>query len=316
MPCLTSIKKTWLITGAAGFIGSHLVEALLRHNQRVIGLDNFLTGKRENIQDSLTSPDFTFIEGDIRDYATCLSASQNVDYVLHQAALVSVPLSLEDPLTTHEINVTGFLNILLAAKTQEVARVIYASSSAVYGDAVAPSQVESAPAICLSPYATSKRMDELYGEIFYRCYGLSTVGLRYFNVYGPRQDPKGAYAAVIPLWIDSLRTHTPCYINGDGSHSRDFCYVEDVVQANIAAALSPNPQIHGEVYNVASGASTTLLELYALLQKVLELPKLPPLHRPNRPGDIQHSLANIEKAMQMLGYQPSYSLEEGLRRMV
>jgi len=313
-------NKRWLVTGVAGFIGSHLLEVLLKNNQTVIGLDNFLTGKRENIDDVLThlpqeqSKQFIFVEGDIRDYKTCCDVTKDVDYVLHQAALGSIPRSLKDPLTTNEVNVTGFLNMLRASEENKVSRFVYASSSSVYGDAQELPKIEDRTGRLLSPYATSKMANELYGHAFYHCYGIPTFGLRYFNVFGPRQDPTSMYAAVIPLWISSLIKQQPCYINGDGSNSRDFCYVDNVVQANLKAALCENPQAYGEVFNVAFGKRTNLLELYSFIKAYLGIHKdLPPLHRENRPGDIRHSLADIDKARHLLGYNPSYSLEEGLK---
>lgn len=311
---------TWLVTGVAGFIGSHLLETLLKNGQRVVGLDNFLTGKKENIADVLRrlppekSKEFTFVEGDSRDYKTCSALAKGVDYVLHHAALGSVPHSLKDPVTTHDINVTGFLNILRASEENKVSRVVYASSSAVYGDDPTLPKEEGHLGNLLSPYAASKRMNELYGQVFSRCYGLPTIGLRYFNVFGPRQDPEGTYAAVIPLWIQSLIKTQPCYINGDGSTSRDFCYVEDVVQANIKAALCQNPQAYGDVFNIGCGTRTTLLELYSLIKNELGVgDDVLPLYRDTRPGDIQHSFASIEKARNLIGYDPLYSLEEGLK---
>lgn len=317
---IQNLKKTWLVTGVAGFIGSHLTETLLKNNQKVIGLDNFLTGKKENIEDVISQipqdklNNFTFIEGDIRDYKTCCDATKDVDYVLHQAALGSIPRSLKDPLTSNDVNVTGFLNILRASAENKVSQFVYASSSSVYGDSQDLPKVESNIGNLLSPYATSKRTNELYGQVFYRCYGIPTIGLRYFNVFGPRQDPNSVYAAVIPLWVRSLVDHQPCYINGDGLNSRDFCYIDNVVQANIKAALSQNSQAYGEVFNVAFGKRTTLLELYAFIKRyVVADENAQPIYRENRPGDVKHSLANINKAKELLEYNPAYSLEEGLK---
>lgn len=314
------IKKTWLVTGVAGFIGSHLLETLLEMDQKVIGLDNFLTGKKENITNVLTrlSPqklkNFTFVEGDIRDYKVCCEVTNKADYVLHQAALGSIPRSLNDPLTTNDINVVGFLNMLRASAENQISRFIYASSSSVYGDSPELPKVEDRIGDLLSPYAASKMTNELYAGVFYRCYGLQTIGLRYFNVFGPRQDPYSMYAAVIPLWVYSLLNHQPCYINGDGSNSRDFCYVGNVVQANINAALTQNSEAYGEVFNIACGKRTNLLDLYALIKTYLELDeKTQPCHRNSRAGDINHSLANINKAKKLLRYDPDYSLEEGLK---
>lgn len=320
---LQNSQKTWLITGVAGFIGSHLCEALLKNNQIVIGLDNFCTGKRENIDEALAScsqeqlQNFTFIEGDIRDEKTCHEVTKGVDYVLHQAALGSVPRSLKDPLLTNDVNVTGFLNVLRASEENKVSRFVYASSSSVYGDAEGLPKIEHTVGNLLSPYAVSKRTNELYGKVFYRCYGMPTIGLRYFNVFGPRQDPESLYAAVIPLWINALLKGSPCYINGDGLNSRDFCYVDNVVQANIKAALCQNAQAYGDVFNIAVGERTTLLDLFAFIQDYLGLEeKILPLHRDNRPGDVKHSLANIEHAQQLLGYYPLIPLQEGLKKTV
>lgn len=315
-----SINKKWLVTGASGFIGSHLLEVLLKNGQIVVGLDNFLTGKKENMDcvfsqiEKKNLNNFTFIEGDIRDYKTCYEATKGMDYVLHQAALGSIPRSLKDPLTTNEVNVTGFLNILKASEFNKVSRFVYASSSSVYGDSQDLPKVEDRTGSLLSPYATSKMINELYGKVFYRCYGIETIGLRYFNVFGPRQDPESIYSAVIPLWINNLIKKKICYINGDGLNSRDFCYVNNVVQANLKAALCKSPKAYGEVFNVAFGKRTTLLELHKLIKECLGLGiEIIPLHRENRPGDVNHSLANIEKAKHLLEYNPVYSLEEGLK---
>lgn len=317
---IKGVRKTWVVTGVAGFIGSHLLETLLKNNQNVIGLDNFVTGKRENLQNVLShfSPEvcqnFTFVEGDIRNFKTCLEITKGADYVLHQAALGSIPRSLKDPLTTNEMNVTGFLNMLKASEENGVSRFVYASSSSVYGDSAELPKVESRIGNLLSPYATSKMTNELYGQVFYRCYRLPTIGLRYFNVFGPRQDPNSVYAAVIPLWIKSLMKSEPCYINGDGFNSRDFCYVDNAVQANIRAALTQNSDAYGEVFNVAFGKQTNLQELYAALKSNLNLGEnVKPTHRENRPGDVAHSLANIDKAKSLLEYDPIYSLQDGLK---
>jgi UDP-N-acetylglucosamine 4-epimerase len=313
-------QKTWLVTGVAGFIGSHLLETLLKNDQKIIGLDNFLTGKRQNIDDVLIklpkekTNNFIFLEGDIRDFKTCCEVTNGVDYVLHQAALGSIPRSLNDPITTNDINVTGFLNILRAAEQNKVSRFVYASSSSVYGDSKTLPKVENNIGNLLSPYATSKRTNELYGKAFHHCYSISTIGLRYFNVFGPRQDPESMYAAVIPLWMRSLLKHKSCYINGDGLNSRDFCYVDNIVQANIKAALTQNSQSYGEIFNIAFGKRTNLLDLYALIKEYLGMDvNIKPIHREKRPGDVMHSLANIDKAKNFLGYNPLYSLEEGLK---
>lgn len=316
----SGLHKTWLVTGVAGFIGSHLLEALLKNDQQIIGLDNFLTGKRKNIDEILLQlpkekqNNFTFIEGDIRDFKTCCEVTKGVDYVLHQAALGSIPRSLNDPITTNDINVTGFLNLLRAAEQNKVSRFVYASSSSVYGDSRELPKIENNIGNLLSPYATSKRANELYGKAFHHCYNIPTIGLRYFNVFGPRQDPESMYAAVIPLWMNSLLKNQPCYINGDGLNSRDFCYVENVVQANIKAALTQNSKSYGEIFNVAFGKRTNLLELYALIKGYLGIDeKRQPVHRDSRPGDVLHSLANIDKAKTLLKYNPLYSLEDGLK---
>lgn len=313
-------NKKWLVTGVAGFIGSHLLEFLLKNDQQVIGLDNFLTGKRKNIDDVLNPlskekiKNFTFIEGDIRDFKTCDEVTKGVDYVLHQAALGSIPRSINDPLTTNDINVGGFLNVLRAAERNKVSRFVYASSSSVYGDSQELPKIEERIGTLLSPYATSKRANELYGQAFHRSYGIPTIGLRYFNVFGPRQDPESMYAAVIPLWMRSLIQRQTCYINGDGLNSRDFCYVENIVQANIKAALTQNSRAYGEIFNIAFGKRTNLLYLYALIKRNLEMEeKIQPIHRETRQGDIVHSLANIDKARTLLGYNPLHSLEEGLK---
>lgn len=317
---LLNCRKTWLITGAAGFIGSHLLEALLFNNQYVIGVDNFITGKSTNIDVILTKlpkekrRNFTFVEGDIRNLKICHEVTKGVDFVLHQAALGSVPRSFADPVTTNDINVGGFLRLLQAAEQNKVERFVYASSSSVYGDSQELPKTEETLGLLLSPYALTKRTNELYGQIFYRFYGLPTIGLRYFNVFGPRQDSQSMYAAVIPLWIHSLLKQEPCYINGDGLNSRDFCYVENVVQANILAALTQNTQAYGDVFNIAFGEKTTLSNLYRLLRQTLGIDEtVAPLHREMRTGDIMHSLANIDKAKNILGYNPCYSLEDGLK---
>ncbi|MBX9620636.1 MAG: SDR family oxidoreductase [Alphaproteobacteria bacterium] len=316
-------NKSWLLTGVAGFIGSNLLEFLLKNDQTVIGLDNFLTGKRENLKSVLEklSPQqiksFTLVEGDIRDDKLCHEVSKNVDYVLHQAALGSVPRSLKDPQTTNDVNVTGFLNILRASQENKVSKFVYASSSSVYGDSPHLPKVEEQIGNPLSPYAVSKRTNELYGEVFTHCYGIPTIGLRYFNVFGPRQDPESMYAALIPLWVTALLKGKPCYINGDGFNSRDFCYVENAIEANLKAAVTQNREAFGTVFNVAYGAQTNLHEVYALIKTYLEIQgEIQPLYREERPGDVKHSLANIDKAKALLGYCPSYSFKEGLKYTV
>ena len=320
---LSDKPKLWLVTGSAGFIGSNLLETLLRLNQRVVGLDNYATGSRGNLDQvrDLVGPNrwkhFLKIDGDIRDLDTCKRASHGVDYILHQAALGSVPRSLANPGDSHATNVTGFLNMLLAARDSEVKRFVYASSSSVYGDHPALPKVEDALGQCLSPYAVTKRANELYAEVFGRCYGLSAIGLRYFNVFGPRQDPSGPYAAVIPKWIAAMMRNESICINGDGQTSRDFCYVANVVQANLLAATVKGAQAINQVYNVALSDRTTLNTLFGLLRDNL-LPWYPhlktcrPVYRDFRPGDVLHSEANISKAMRLLGYQPSHTVEQGL----
>ena len=315
--------KVWLVTGAAGFIGSNLLEALLRLNQRVVGLDNYATGSRQNLEQvrELVGParwnKFQQIEGDTRDLDTCKQASQGVNYVLHQAALGSVPRSLANPADSHASNVTGFLNVLLAARDNGVKRLVYASSSSVYGDHPQLPKVEHQIGRCLSPYALTKRANELYAEVFARCYGLETVGLRYFNVFGPRQDPNGPYAAVIPKWIAALMQNQPIRIHGDGETSRDFCYVANVVQANFLAAAVQKPEAINEIYNVAVCARTSLNQLFGWLREGL-LPDYPrlqdcqPIHGDFRAGDVRHSEADISKATRLLGYQPSHTVQQGL----
>ncbi len=312
----------WLVTGAAGFIGSNLVEALLRLGQTVIAFDNLATGYRRNLDEAVRAAGegaagrFSFIEGDIRDLDTCRRAAVGTDYVLHQAALGSVPRSINDPLTTHEVNVTGTVNMLLASRDAGVKRFVYASSSSVYGDHPALPKVEGEIGTPLSPYAVSKRADELYAETFGRHYGLQTIGLRYFNVFGRRQDPEGAYAAVIPKWIATLLAGERPMIYGDGETSRDFCYVDNVVQANLRAAVAP-ADASGTVYNVAYGDRTTLNQLYRLLQEGLQarvdgVPAEEPVYKDFRPGDVRHSLADISAAQTALGYAPTHSVLDGL----
>ncbi|HXG47338.1 MAG TPA: SDR family oxidoreductase [Methylomirabilota bacterium] len=326
---LRTRPRHWLVTGAAGFIGSHLIEALLRLDQRVRGLDNFLTGREENLEQvrALVSPAqwsrLEFIRADIRDAAACRAAAAGVDHILHQAALGSVPQSLEDPATTDAINVGGTVNMLVAARDNRVRSFVYASSCAIYGDDPGLPKHEEVFGAALSPYAVSKLADELYAGVFHRCYGLEAVGLRYFNVYGPRQDPNGPYAAVIPKWIDALIGGEPVRINGDGETSRDFCYVANVVQANLlAATASPGPE--GEaprVYNVAVGERTTLNQLFQCLRDLLA-PRFPEVasrraeYGDFRPGDVRHSLADISRARERLGYQPTHRTAEGLARTV
>lgn len=319
--------RTWLVTGVAGFIGSHLLEKLLRLNQRVVGLDNFATGNRRNLsnvasrvgRDAFTH--FTLIEGDIRDPQACATATTGVEFVLHQAALASVPRSMADPASTHSTNVDGFVNVLLAARTAGAERVVYASSSSVYGDDTADLKVERQLGRPLSPYATSKLVNEIYADTFRRTHGIDSIGLRYFNVFGPRQDPNGAYAAVIPRWIELLASGKPCLVFGDGSASRDFCFVDNVVQANLLAACAAEADSAGSVFNIAYGARTTLIELFsAIRQRVTALrpqaaDKELQVEAP-RLGDIPHSLADISLARDVLGYRPAYDLQRGLDQTV
>ena len=314
---------TWLVTGVAGFIGSNLLETLLKLNQRVVGLDNFATGHQRNLDEvqTLVSPtqwaNFNFIQGDIRDLADCQKACEGVDYVLHQAALGSVPRSLADPITTNATNISGFLNMLTAARDAKVKSFTYAASSSTYGDHPGLPKVEDTIGKPLSPYAVTKYVNELYAEVFARCYGFNTVGLRYFNVFGPRQDPNGAYAAVIPKWIASLIQGEPVYINGDGETSRDFCFIANVVQANLLAATMQSSEAVNQIYNVAVGDRTTLNELFAQIKTNL-LPRYPqlqdakPVYRDFRAGDVRHSLADISKAATRLGYAPTQRIGQGL----
>jgi len=320
---LLKSSKTWLVTGVAGFIGSNLLETLLKLNQRVVGLDNFVTGQHSNLAEvqALLSKEqwanFIFIKGDIRNLSDCQVACDGVDYVLHQAALGSVPRSVEDPITTNATNLTGYLNMLVAARDAKVQRFVYAASSSSYGDHLGLPKVEDIIGKPLSPYAVTKYVNELYADVFSKTYGLKSIGLRYFNVFGPRQDPNGAYAAVIPKWIISMIKGESVVINGDGKTSRDFCYVDNVVQANLLAATTTFPGAIDQVYNIAVGESTSLNDLYSLLKIILSyhyphLKVAEPLYREFRAGDIRHSLANVEKAKDMLGYQYSQNLRTGL----
>lgn len=315
--------KTWLVTGAAGFIGSNLLETLLKLDQRVVGLDNFETGFRKNLERVQTLVDkeqwerFHFFEGDIRDLASCRKAVEGVDYVLHEAALGSVPRSLENPIRTNETNISGFLNMLEASRAAKVKRFVYAASSSTYGDHPGLPKVEDRIGKPLSPYAVTKYVNELYADVFARCYGLETIGLRYFNVFGPRQDPEGGYAAVIPKWFGSILSGQPVYINGDGETSRDFCYIANVVQANLLAATSQHPDAPNQIYNVALGDRTTLNELYhairgLIAEKKPELTIKSLMYRDFRAGDVRHSQADITKAREKLGYAPTHRVQQGL----
>jgi len=310
-----------LVTGAAGFIGSNLVEDLLKHNNEVVGFDNFATGHRTNIEPFLENERFTFIEGDIRNIEDCHKACKDAEYVLHQAALGSVPRSINDPITTNQVNVDGFLNMLVAARDANVKRFVYATSSSVYGDEQRLPKVEAKIGKPLSPYAVTKGMNEQYARVFGDLYDLETIGLRYFNVFGPKQDPNGAYAAAIPKFIRHFIQHDAPTIHGDGTQSRDFTYIENVIQANHIAALSTNPVAVGEVYNVAYGTSTNLDELVDIIKNSLvqfdpEIANVEVKYGPERVGDVRHSLASIVKASTILGYRPTDDLQGGLEKAI
>jgi UDP-N-acetylglucosamine 4-epimerase len=314
-------NKKVLVTGGAGFIGSNLCEDLLQYNNQVVCLDNFSTGHRKNIIPFLSHPDFHLIDGDIRNIIDCQTAVQDVDIVLHQAALGSVPRSLNDPATTNEVNITGFLNMLIASRDAGVKRFVYAASSSTYGDSESLPKVEEIIGKPLSPYAVTKYVNELYAHVFGLNYGLEIIGLRYFNVFGRRQSPNGAYAAVIPKFVDKFRSHESPVINGDGSFSRDFTYIDNVIQMNHLAATTENRKAIGQVFNTAVGDRTTLIELTQLLKKYLSLydtaiADIEIQHGPNRDGDIPHSLASIEKATDLLGYIPEFKLEAGIKEAV
>lgn len=327
---LRQAPKTWLVTGVAGFIGSNLLETLLKLDQRVVGMDNFATGHQRNLDEvqTLVTPDqwanFQFIQGDIRQLADCQKACAGVNYVLHQAALGSVPRSLADPIVTNETNITGFLNMLVAARDAKVQSFTYAASSSTYGDHPALPKVEENIGNPLSPYAVTKYVNELYASVFARSYGFKTIGLRYFNVFGPRQDPNGAYAAVIPKWTDALIKGETVFINGDGETSRDFCFVANAVQANLLAACAKGDG-QDQVYNVAVGDRTTLNELYFLLRDNLAqiatdsekrqiIAVSEPAYREFRAGDVRHSQANVAKAEQLLSYVPTHTIQQGIAK--
>jgi len=312
----------WLVTGVAGFIGSNLLETLLKNNQQVVGLDNFSTGHPHNldhVRDSVHPNqwnNFTFIEGDIRDLNTCRKASESVAFILHQAALGSVPRSIADPINTNENNISGFLNMLVASRDAGVKRFVYAASSSTYGDHPGLPKVEDNIGNPLSPYAVTKLVNELYAQVFARTYGFKTIGLRYFNVFGQRQDPNGAYAAVIPKWVEAMITNKPVYINGDGETSRDFCFIDNTVQVNILAAVAGD-EAANQVYNVAVGDRTTLNDLFELIRAGLEnefphLKNFKPNYQDFRAGDVRHSLADISKAKNLLGYYPSHRIGAGI----
>lgn len=319
---LVATPRTWLVTGAAGFIGSNIVQELLGLGQVVVGLDNFSTGYQANLDEALGGAadgagSFRFIEGDIRDIEACRAACTGVDFVLHQAALASVPRSIADPVTSTQVNVDGFLNVLVAARDAGAKRVVYASSSSVYGDSTVVPQVEDRTGRVISPYAATKAANEMFANMFQGTYGLETVGLRYFNVFGRRQDPDGAYAAVIPRWTAQLLKDIPCRIFGDGGTSRDFCYVANAVQANILAAAVAGTDATAQAYNVACGQETSLTELFYMIRAVLarhqsSVQDVEPLYEDARHGDIRRSLADISKARTLLGYAPTHGAEEGL----
>jgi UDP-N-acetylglucosamine 4-epimerase len=314
-------KKSILITGGAGFIGSNLCEYFLNKNYKVVCLDNLATGHLYNIQPFFSNDNFTFIEGDIRDLETCHKALENIDYVLHQAALGSVPRSLKDPITSNDVNVSGFLNMLVASRDAGVKRFVYAASSSTYGDSESLPKVEEIIGKPLSPYAITKYVNELYADIFSKAYGLETIGLRYFNVFGRKQDPNGAYAAVIPKFVMQLMNYESPIINGDGNYSRDFTYIDNVIQMNELAMLTENPEAVNTVYNTAFGDRTTLNQMVALLKEYLSefdsrIADVEVIHGPNRAGDIPHSLASIEKAKKLLNYNPQFSFGNGLKEAV
>ena len=316
-------QYTWLVTGVAGFIGSNLLEALLKLNQKVVGLDNFATGFQHNIDQAISGAGrqqpcelFTFIEGDIRDLQACQNACSGVDYVLHQAALGSVPRSIKDPITTNDTNISGFLNMLVAARDAQVRNFVYAASSSTYGDHPDLPKVEDKIGNPLSPYAVTKVVNELYAGVFARTYDFKAIGLRYFNIFGKRQDPNGAYAAVIPKWVAAVLDREPVYINGDGETSRDFCFIENAIQANLLSALADD-DARNEVYNVAVGDRTTLNDLFESIRKTIAsrgiaIDDAKAIYRDFRPGDVKHSQANVSKADEKLGYRASHTIDQGL----
>ena len=315
--------KSWLITGVAGFVGSNLLQELLDLDQCVVGVDNFSTGYQRNLNEvqalvgSVRWSNFKFIEGDVTNIRDCEEACADIDYVLHQAALGSVPRSVEDPIATNNSNIDGFLNMLVSARDASVQSFVYAASSATYGDHPDLPKEEDKIGKCLSPYAVTKLVNELYADVFSRTYGFDTIGLRYFNIFGPRQDPNGAYAAVIPKWADAIIKGEDAIVNGDGLTSRDFCYIANAVQANILAAVMQRSESRNQVYNIAVGESTTLLELYDLIKRFLAESGVTQesriMHSDFRVGDVRHSLASIDKAKNLLGYIPSHNVEQGLK---
>lgn len=320
---LQARRNTWLVTGAAGFIGSHLVERLLVLNQKVTGLDNFSTGYARNlraVRDLVGQKhwsNFSFVEGDIRDFEACREAVQGIDCVLHQAAIGSVPRSIDNPILTHQVNVDGFLNVIVASRDAGVSRFVFAASSSSYGDSTDLPKREDVIGNPLSPYAVTKSINEMYAAVFARVYGFGSIGLRYFNVFGPRQDPEGAYAAVIPRWMAATIRGDEVFINGDGETTRDFCYVENAVQANLLAATTENVEALNQVYNVACGENITLNTLYSKMQQALQersgrLMPAPVKYRAFRDGDVRHSLADISKARRVLQYEPTHSVSAGI----
>jgi UDP-N-acetylglucosamine/UDP-N-acetylgalactosamine 4-epimerase len=320
-------SSRWLVTGAAGFIGSNLVEELLRFNQTVVGLDNFSTGHRINLEDVRTQVGenawkrFVFIEGDIRNYEDCRQACENADYVLHQAALGSVPRSIEDPIMTNQSNIDGFLNMLVAARDAKAKKFVYAASSSTYGDHPGLPKKEDLIGKPLSPYAVTKYVNELYADVFMRLYGVECIGLRYFNVFGRRQDPNGAYSAVIPRWIGALLKGNAPTIYGDGETSRDFCYIDNVVQANLLSATTEHHDAANQVFNIAAGGRTTLKALYYMIRSVLgerneRIRDMEPTYGPFRAGDVRHSQADIQKAQTYLGYRPTHEVQAGIKETV
>lgn len=316
-----SPKHTILVTGGAGFIGSNLCQWLLNNGNKIRCLDNLATGKKENLTAFIAHPNFTFIEGDIRDLNACKKACDGVDYVLHQAALGSVPRSINDPITSNDVNVSGFLNMLVAARDAKIKRFVYAASSSTYGDSKSMPKVEEVIGKPISPYAITKYVNELYADVFSKTYGLETIGLRYFNVFGRQQDPNGAYAAVIPKFVIQLVNHESPTINGDGSFSRDFTYIDNVIEANIRSLMASTPEAINTVYNVAYGERTTLNELIGLLTEYLsefdpEIKNVRASYGPERAGDVPHSLASIEKAKKLLGYAPQFDINKGLKEAV
>ena len=314
-------KKRILITGGAGFIGSNLCEALLNKENKVVCLDNFATGKRENIEEFLEDPNFILIEGDIRKLEDCLKATKGIDYVLHQAALGSVPRSIKDPITSNDVNVSGFLNMLVASRDNGVKRFVFAASSSTYGDSQSMPKVEGVIGKPLSPYAITKYVNELYADIFSKTFGLETIGLRYFNVFGRKQDPNGAYAAVIPKFVSQLMKGESPVINGDGNYSRDFTYIDNVIQANLLSLVTTNKKAINTVYNVAYGDRNTLNDLMDYLKEYLsefdaKILNVNVINGPNRAGDIPHSHASVDKAKELLNYNPQFSLQKGLKEAV